>query len=81
MRNRVLPKVHVRFFCWKGGHLLNLAKIKRSRYFDFTVDILGTLLIGFAFLFPFLWMVGMSFKDRMQTFAIPPLWFFYAHIQ
>ncbi len=21
-------------------------------------------------------MVGMSFKDRMQTFAIPPLWFF-----
>lgn len=56
--------------------MLNLAKIKRSRYFDFTVDILGTLLIGFAFLFPFLWMVGMSFKDRMQTFAIPPLWFF-----
>lgn len=55
---------------------MNLAKIKRSRYFDFTVDILGTLLIGFAFLFPFLWMVGMSFKDRMQTFAIPPLWFF-----
>lgn len=55
---------------------MNLAKIKRSRYFDFTVDILGTLLIAFAFLFPFLWMVGMSFKDRMQTFAIPPLWFF-----
>lgn len=45
------------------------------------LDVCGTIAILFFFLFPFFWMVGMSFKDRIQTFQIPPAWFFKPTLQ
>jgi multiple sugar transport system permease protein len=43
---------------------------------NIVVDLFGTVIIMTLFLFPFLWMVSMSFKNRIQTFQIPPAWFF-----
>ncbi|NLJ80698.1 MAG: carbohydrate ABC transporter permease [Firmicutes bacterium] len=55
---------------------MNSAGTSRVKAVDAIVDVTGTLILVFLFLFPFLWMVSMSFKDRIQTFQIPPLWFF-----
>jgi ABC-type glycerol-3-phosphate transport system permease component len=33
----------------------------------------GLLLLIVVFLFPILWILGISFKDRLQTFTNPPL--------
>ena len=38
-----------------------------------TLDALVSLLLVFLFFFPFLWMISMSFKDRIQIFQIPPV--------
>jgi multiple sugar transport system permease protein len=56
------------------GNLITSQLEKRK--LNLFIDISGTIIIIFIFLFPFLWMVGMSFKDRIQTFQIPPAWFF-----
>lgn len=57
----------------------DLSKQRKKR--SFLPDITGTLIIIFVFLFPFLWMVCMSFKNRIQTFQIPPAWFFHPTLQ
>jgi multiple sugar transport system permease protein len=44
-------------------------------------DGLAGTLIVFLFLFPFFWMVLMSFKNRIQTFAIPPVVFFHPTLE
>ncbi len=34
------------------------------------------IIVVFAFLFPYLFMVMSAFKSRLETFAYPPVWFF-----
>jgi ABC-type glycerol-3-phosphate transport system permease component len=42
----------------------------------FLVFVYATLiLLTIVFLFPLAWVVGLSFKTRLQTFAMPPLFF------
>jgi multiple sugar transport system permease protein len=35
----------------------------------------GLLAMAVAFLFPLLWVIGLSFKTRLQVYAVPPLFF------
>jgi multiple sugar transport system permease protein len=42
----------------------------------FAVGVYGGLLaMTAAFLFPLLWVIGLSFKTRLQVYAVPPLFF------
>ena len=68
----------------RNNILLEGKKVDRKlqkRRIDLLIDLSGTILILFFFLFPFLWMVGLSFKDRIQTYQIPPAWFFKPTLQ
>ena len=48
---------------------------RRARWrFAAAVYVALSALLVF-FLFPLLWIVGLSFKTRVQTFADPPLFF------
>ncbi|MGE5585764.1 MAG: carbohydrate ABC transporter permease [Bacillota bacterium] len=49
---------------------------KRSNWPATAVNLAGSAVIVVLFLMPFVWMVLMSFKTRLQTFAIPPAVFF-----
>lgn len=51
-------------------------KVATRAYKEKLVNSIGSLFIVFFFLVPFIWMVLMSFKTRLQTFAIPPRIFF-----
>lgn len=51
-------------------------KVATRVYKEKLVNSIGSLFIVFFFLVPFIWMVLMSFKTRLQTFAIPPRIFF-----
>jgi len=46
-----------------------------NRWNEIALNII-TLLIVFAFLFPYLFMVTSAFKTRFETFAYPPVWLF-----
>src|SRR5262249_17759825 len=47
---------------------------RRRRKLAFPAFIYATLLVLAAvFLFPLLWVVGLSFKTQIQVFAMPPL--------
>lgn len=46
----------------------------RRRLFAAGIYI-GLLIMAAAFLFPLLWIVGLSFKTRLQVYAVPPLFF------
>ncbi|MGE5554388.1 MAG: carbohydrate ABC transporter permease [Betaproteobacteria bacterium] len=52
------------------------ARRKCAKWTQHTAMFVTGLLILGVFLFPFVWMVLMSFKTRLQTFAIPPVWVF-----
>ncbi len=54
---------------------MTMRRVGRRRFrFLFAVGAYTGLVISLAvFLFPLLWIVGLSFKTRMQTFASPPL--------
>jgi ABC-type glycerol-3-phosphate transport system permease component len=47
---------------------------RRWRKVGFAAAVYATLaVLALAFLFPLLWVVGLSFKTQIQVFAIPPL--------
>ncbi len=47
---------------------------RRWRKLGFSAAVYATLaMLALAFLFPLLWVVGLSFKTQIQVFAIPPL--------
>lgn len=47
----------------------------RKRTFTFLLNLLAVIIV-FAFLFPYLFMVVSAFKSRLETFAYPPVWIF-----
>lgn len=47
----------------------------RKRTSSIIVNFLA-LIVVFAFIFPYLFMVMSAFKHRLETFAYPPVWFF-----
>lgn len=49
---------------------------RRSTWPTVAANLAGSAVIVVLFLAPFVWMVLMSFKTRLQTFAIPPVVFF-----
>ncbi|NLG79537.1 MAG: carbohydrate ABC transporter permease [Firmicutes bacterium] len=49
---------------------------RRSTWPTVAANLAGSAVIVVLFLVPFVWMVLMSFKTRLQTFAIPPVVFF-----
>lgn len=49
---------------------------QRSNWLSTVGNVAGASAIVVFFLLPFVWMVLMSFKTRLQTFAIPPVVFF-----
>lgn len=49
---------------------------RRSTWPTVAANLAGSVVIVILFLMPFVWMVLMSFKTRLQTFAIPPVVFF-----
>lgn len=46
---------------------------KRLSWSTAAVNLAGSAIVVVLFLMPFVWMVLMSFKTRLQTFAIPPV--------
>ncbi len=53
---------------------VQLPSRRRWRKLGFSVLVYATLaMLALAFLFPLLWVVGLSFKTQIQVFAIPPL--------
>jgi multiple sugar transport system permease protein len=52
----------------------HLRSRRRWRKLGFSASVYATLaMLALAFLFPLLWVVGLSFKTQIQVFAIPPL--------
>ena len=54
---------------------------RRTRWLSRALVYAALSLLSLLFLFPLLWVLGLSFKTRMQTFADPPLFLWWPTLE
>ena len=54
---------------------------RRTRNLQATLVYVALSLLSIAFLFPLVWVLGLSLKTRLQVFAKPPLFLWWPTVE